>query len=148
MTIPEAASLVIQAGSMGATGDVYVLDMGEPVKIENLAKQMINLTGLSVKDADNPNGDIEIQYTGLRDGEKLYEELLIGDNVLSTDHPMIMRAQEEMIEWNKLSIILAQLQKALDRYDHQEIRNILLDNVSGYSPQHGIKDILYSQRTP
>jgi FlaA1/EpsC-like NDP-sugar epimerase len=148
MTIPEAASLVIQAGSMGATGDVYVLDMGEPVKIENLAKQMVNLTGLSVKDADNPNGDIEIQYTGLRDGEKLYEELLIGDNVLSTDHPMIMRAQEEMIEWNELSIILVQLQQALDRYDHQEIRDILLDNVSGYRPQHGIKDILYSQRTP
>src|SRR3546814_15547093 len=91
MTIPEAAQLVIQAGAMGQGGDVFVLDMGEPVKIAELAEKMIQLSGLSVRRADNTDGDIEIRYTGLRPGEKLYEELLIGDNVSPTDHPMIDR---------------------------------------------------------
>jgi FlaA1/EpsC-like NDP-sugar epimerase len=143
MTIPEAASLVIQAGSMGASGDVFVLDMGEPVKIFDLAKQMINLTGLSVRNAQNPSGDIEIDFTGLRNGEKLYEELLIGDDVLETTHPMIMRAQEVMLPWYELESVLGQLQSALVAFDYDAIREILLQNVNGYNPQHEIRDLLY-----
>ena len=144
MTIPEAASLVIQAGAMGGTGDVYVLDMGEPVKISDLAKQMVNLAGLSVRNAENPYGDIEIQFTGLRDGEKLYEELLIGDDVLKTEHAMIMRAKEVMLPWVELESILEELQLALDAFEYQEIRTILLASVSGYSPKHEIRDLIYS----
>ena len=105
MTIPEAAQLVIQAGAMSKGGDVFVLDMGSPVKILDLAKKMIHLTGLSVIDDDNPNGDIEILFTGLRPGEKLYEELLIGDKVLKTDHQLILRSKEEMLPWSELEVI-------------------------------------------
>ncbi|SER06671.1 NDP-sugar epimerase, includes UDP-GlcNAc-inverting 4,6-dehydratase FlaA1 and capsular polysaccharide biosynthesis protein EpsC [Amphritea atlantica] len=145
MTIPEASSLVIQAGSMGASGDVFVLDMGKAVKIKSLAKQMINLTGLSVKDENHPDGDIEIIYTGLRDGEKLYEELLIGDNVKQTAHPMIMQAEELMIEWGDLVPVIAQMQLALDSFDYEAIRSLLLESVNGYHPLHGIKDPMYSK---
>ncbi len=140
MTIPEASSLVIQAGSMGASGDVFVLDMGEPVKIRNLARQMINLTGLSVCDAAQPDGDIEIVYTGLRDGEKLYEELLIGDNVQKTAHPMIMRAEEVMLEWDELKPVIDEMKQALDRFDYDMVRQLLLATVNGYSPSHLISD--------
>jgi len=143
MTIPEAASLVIQAGSMGASGDVFVLDMGEPVKIKSLAKKMINLTGLSVRDSQHPDGDIEITYTGLRDGEKLYEELLIGDDVLQTDHPMIMRAEEVMLLWLDLQPILEQMSDALDEYEYEAVRSVLLNTVNGYNPQHEIRDLIY-----
>ncbi|MBN0986874.1 polysaccharide biosynthesis protein [Amphritea pacifica] len=143
MTIPEASSLVIQAGSMGASGDVFVLDMGEPVKIRSLAKQMINLTGLSVRDATQPDGDIEIVYTGLRDGEKLYEELLIGDNVQKTAHPMIMRAEEVMLEWGELKPVIDEMRQALDRFDYDAVRQLLLTTVNGYNPQHAIKDPMY-----
>lgn len=143
MTIPEAASLVIQAGSMGDSGEVFVLDMGEPVKIYNLAKQMINLTGLSVRSAQNPSGDIEIVFTGLRDGEKLYEELLIGDDVVRTDHAMIMRAQEVKLPWGELVEVLNRLSTAIDCYDHAAIRDILLANVNGYNPQHEIRDLMF-----
>ena len=143
MTIPEAASLVIQAGSLGCSGDVFVLDMGEPVKIKDLARQMINLTGLSVRDVKDPGGDIEILYTGLRDGEKLFEELLIGDTVERTEHPMIMHAEEVMLEWDKLSLVLNQLQEALEEYDYQAVRGLLLSTVNGYQPQHGIRDLMY-----
>jgi len=143
MTIPEAASLVIQAGSMGDSGEVFVLDMGEPVKIYNLAKQMINLTGLSVRSAQNPSGDIEIVFTGLRDGEKLYEELLIGDDVVRTDHSMIMRAQEVKLPWDELVQVLDSLSSAIDCYDHAVIRDILLANVNGYNPQHEIRDLMF-----
>lgn len=145
MTIPEAASLVVQAGSMGCSGDVFVLDMGEPIKIKSLAKQMINLTGLSVRDAKNPDGDIEIVYTGLRDGEKLYEELLIGDDVLKTDHPMIMRAEEVMLLWRELEPILQQMSTALDNYQYDEVRTLLLNTVNGYNPQHDIRDLIYTR---
>lgn len=99
MTIPEAAQLVIQAGSMGQGGDVFVLDMGPPVKILELAEKMVHLSGLSVRSERSPHGDIAIEFSGLRPGEKLYEELLIGDNVNPTDHPMIMRANEEHLSW-------------------------------------------------
>jgi FlaA1/EpsC-like NDP-sugar epimerase len=105
MTIPEAVELVIQAGAMGLGGDVFVLDMGKPVRIDDLAKKMIRLSGLEVKDESHPDGDIEIKYTGLRPGEKLYEELLIGDNVSDTDNPLIMRAEEELLTWDEISPI-------------------------------------------
>ncbi|WP_290700176.1 nucleoside-diphosphate sugar epimerase/dehydratase [Amphritea sp.] len=145
MTIPEASSLVIQAGSMGCSGDVFVLDMGEPVKIKNLARQMINLTGLSVRDVNYPDGDIEIIYTGIRDGEKLYEELLIGDNVQKTDHPMIMCAEEVMVDWVLLKLIIEQMECALNNFDYEKVRSILLETVNGYNPQHEIKDPMYQQ---
>ncbi|VVM24274.1 Nucleoside-diphosphate sugar epimerase/dehydratase [uncultured Gammaproteobacteria bacterium] len=96
MTIPESVELVIQAGAMGKGGDVFVLDMGEPVRIDDLARKMVHLSGLEVKDDNNPNGDIEIHYIGLRPGEKLFEELLISDNVSETEHPLIMRAEENL----------------------------------------------------
>src|SRR5262249_35735299 len=109
MTIPEAAQLVIQAGSMATGGDVFVLDMGRPVRIDDLARRMISLTGLTVRDANNPEGDIEIEYTGLRAAEKLFEELLIGSNVTGTDHPMILRAMEHRLAWQRMQQILNDL---------------------------------------
>ena len=142
MTIPEAAQLVIQAGAMGEGGDVFVLDMGEPVKIIDLAKSLVRLSGLEVIDDENKDGDIEIQITGLRPGEKLYEELLIGDNVSATAHPLIMRAKEEVMDWGAIENYLADLESALDSYDHAKIRNILLSAITGYKPQGEIKDIV------
>ena len=117
MTIPEAAQLVIQAGAMGQGGDVFVLDMGQPVRIADLARRMIHLSGLEVKDAHRPMGDIEIRFSGLRPGEKLYEELLIGDNVLETEHARIMRAQESMLPEAELTALLAELKTACDALD-------------------------------
>ncbi|GAB4265365.1 MAG: nucleoside-diphosphate sugar epimerase/dehydratase [Methylomicrobium sp.] len=142
MTIPEAAQLVIQAGAMGQGGDVFVLDMGEPVKILDLAKRMIHLSGLSVKDDSNPDGDIEIVYTGLRSGEKLYEELLIGDNVSMTEHPRILQAREEVIDWLELEAMLSELERAALCDDYSQIRAILKRAVSGFDPQCGIEDWL------
>jgi len=142
MTIPEAAELVIQAGAMGHGGDVFVLDMGEPVYIVDLARRMIRLSGFEVYDDDNPNGDIEITYTGLRPGEKLYEELLIGDNVLATNHEKIMRAEEEVIEWNELESMMNKLQVATDSGDFEAVRVILNKVVSGYKPQCNVVDEL------
>ncbi|HAV87515.1 MAG TPA: hypothetical protein DCW78_06415, partial [Pseudomonas sp.] len=114
MTIPEAAQLVLQAGSMGQGGDVFVLDMGSPVQIVELAKKMIHLSGLSVRSENNPAGDIAIQFTGLRPGEKLYEELLIGDNVTPTQHPMIMSANEACLSWAEFCNVLDRLLRGLD----------------------------------
>lgn len=145
MTIPEAAQLVIQAGSMGQGGDVFVLDMGEPVRIAELAEKMINLTGLTVKSKATPNGEIEIQYTGLRPGEKLYEELLIGDNVVETNHPMIMSANESYLPWDQLRAVLNQLATASQTGDCQQIRQILRDHVDGFNPQSEIVDLIYRQ---
>ena len=144
MTIPEAVELVIQAGAMGMGGDVFVLDMGMPVYIVDLAKKMIRLSGLEVKDESNPNGDIEIKYTGLRPGEKLYEELLIGDNVSETDNSMIMRAQEDMIEWNELKLILDELEVAIKKCDQHKLRELLIKAVPDFKPQCEITDILYN----
>ena len=144
MTIPEAVELVIQAGSMGQGGDVFVLDMGEPVRIVDLARKMIHLSGLQVKDSGNPNGDIEIKYTGLRSGEKLYEELLIGDNVIETDNPMIMRAQEDMLAWGKLKLILDELEVAINNDNHKKLRALLIKAIPEFKPQCDIKDLLYS----
>ena len=146
MTIPEAAQLVIQAGSMGLGGDVFVLDMGEPVKITELAEKMIHLSGLSVRSEKNPLGDIAIEFTGLRPGEKLYEELLIGDNVVATQHPMIMSANEDHLSWDLLKGMLTQLLAAVDQHDYTRVRQLLRDTVSGYSPEGEIVDWIYQQR--
>ncbi len=143
MTIPEAVELVIQAGAMAKGGDVFVLDMGEPVRILDLAEKMIRLSGLRLKDKLNPNGDIEIKFTGLRPGEKLYEELLIGGNVSKTDNPMILRAEEEMLAWDDLKLILDGLKEAIDSGDQAKLRQLLIKAVPGFKPQSDITDILY-----
>ncbi|MCW9047317.1 MAG: polysaccharide biosynthesis protein [Gammaproteobacteria bacterium] len=145
MTIPEAAQLVIQAGAMGQGGDVFVLDMGEPVNIYELAKKLIRLSGLEVKSDEKPDGDIEIQITGLRPGEKLYEELLIGDNVTTTKHELIMRAEEEVLEWAKVQDSIDAFGEALDECDQDKIRYLLLTAVNGYKPQCSIEDTLYKR---
>ncbi|MDP3979407.1 MAG: nucleoside-diphosphate sugar epimerase/dehydratase [Pseudomonas sp.] len=146
MTIPEAAQLVIQAGAMGQGGDVFVLDMGQPVKIVELAEKMIHLSGLSVRSEKNPHGDIAIEFTGLRPGEKLYEELLIGDNVSPTDHPMIMRANEECLSWEVFKKVLADLLNAVERDDYDRVRQLLRETVSGYAPEGEIVDWIHLQR--
>ncbi|MBW6477501.1 MAG: polysaccharide biosynthesis protein, partial [Chromatiales bacterium] len=140
MTIPEAALLVIQAGSMGTGGDVFVLDMGKPVKIADLAKKMIGLSGKTVRSDDNPRGDIAIEYTGLRPGEKLYEELLIGDNVTGTEHAMIMRAEEHAYTWSEMESALQQLDQALQDNNIPELREILIRTIQGYTPSSPIVD--------
>jgi FlaA1/EpsC-like NDP-sugar epimerase len=146
MTIPEAAQLVIQAGSMGKGGDVFVLDMGEPVKIVELAEKMIHLSGLSIRSEKNPQGDIAIEFTGLRPGEKLYEELLIGDNVAATRHPMIMSAHEDFLPWELLKTRLADLLQAVDNDDYTRVRQLLKETVSGYAPEGEIVDWIYLQK--
>jgi len=132
MTIPEAAQLVLQAGAMGEGGDVFVLDMGEPVKIMDLARRMVTLSGLSVRDADRPDGDIPITVTGLRPGEKLYEELLIGDNPEPTNHPRILRAREALLPWSQLSAELERLREATAAQDIQAMRAVLARCVQGF----------------
>ena len=146
MTIPEAAQLVIQAGSMGQGGDVFVLDMGEPVKIVELAEKMIHLSGFSIRSERNPLGDIAINFTGLRPGEKLYEELLIGDNVIATRHPMIMSANEDYLAWDVLKQRLEALRAATAVDDFATVRQLLRDTVSGYVPGGEIVDWLYQRR--
>ncbi|BCG23491.1 nucleotide sugar epimerase/dehydratase WbpM [Pseudomonas tohonis] len=146
MTIPEAAQLVIQAGSMGQGGDVFVLDMGQPAKIAELAEKMIHLSGLSVRNEDNPNGDVAIEFTGLRPGEKLYEELLIGENVSPTDHPMIMRANEEHLPWEAFKTVIERLLEAVEQDDYRTVRQILRETVNGYSPEEEIVDWIHQQR--
>ena len=143
MTIPEASQLVIQAGALAQGGDVFVLDMGEPIRILDLAKRMIHLSGLEVKDENHPAGDIEINFTGLRPGEKLYEELLIGDNVSKTTHPGIMRAEEQTISWTELNKMLSSLEDATNNDDFEQVRCILKKAVSGFAPQCEISDLLW-----
>ncbi|MDR0276659.1 MAG: polysaccharide biosynthesis protein [Paucimonas sp.] len=146
MTIPEAAQLVIQAGSMGLGGDVFVLDMGDPVRIVELAEKMIHLSGLSVRSDRNPHGDISIEFTGLRPGEKLYEELLIGENVVATPHPMIMSANEDYLGWDVLKGKLQELTDAVAQDDFSRVRQLLREMVSGYTPDGEIVDWIYQQR--
>jgi FlaA1/EpsC-like NDP-sugar epimerase len=146
MTIPEAASLVIQAGSMGTGGDVFVLDMGKPVRIRDLAEKMIHLMGLTVRDENHPDGDIEIRYTGLRPAEKLYEELLIGNDVSGTEHRSIMRAEEDFLPWEELKPLLDQLWSACQRLDCNKAREVLLRAVVGYSPTKEVEDLVWRQR--
>ena len=144
MTIPEAAQLVIQAGAMAKGGDVFILDMGEPVKIVDLAKNLVQLSGLSVKDENNPKGDVEITYTGLRPGEKLYEELLIGgDNVRKTSHPRIMTAEEVYLPFEQLSEVLSELENSCRDANYMAIRQTLLNAPIGFNPTTEIVDVLY-----
>lgn len=145
MTIPEAAQLVLQASAMGKGGDVFVLDMGEPVKIADLAKKMIHLSGEEVRSEEYPDG-IEIKFVGLRPGEKLYEELLIGDNVTGTDHPLIMRAQEAEIAWPFLEIMLKHLDEACARGDQEAIRAQLRKIVPEFTPSSDIDDHFWKSR--
>jgi FlaA1/EpsC-like NDP-sugar epimerase len=145
MTIPEAAQLVIQAGAMGQGGDVFVLDMGEPVKVLQLARKMIALSGLSERCEDNPDGDIAIEFTGLRPGEKLYEELLIGDDVTPTGHPMIMRANEARLKWDTLKAALFDLAVAVKDENQPRISALFSKLVDGYSPEKEVVDWLYRQ---
>ena len=146
MTIPEAAQLVIQAGAMAKGGDVFVLDMGQPVKIMDLARRMVELSGLTVKDEEHPEGDIEIEITGLRPGEKLYEELLIGDNPKPTVHPRIMKAHEEFIPWSELEDKLKSLEMALNVNDVSVIRLMMEKLVPGYTPSDEIVDWVHLEQ--
>ena len=143
MTIPEAAQLVIQAGSMGKDGEVFVLDMGEPVKIVDLATHLIKLSGLEVKSEANPYGDIEIKFTGLRPGEKLFEELLIGDNVSETEHERIMTAHESFLPYCEYKVFLEKLDKACHTFDQQLVRELLLEAPAGFNPIDGISDLVW-----
>ncbi|MCP4929503.1 MAG: polysaccharide biosynthesis protein, partial [Gammaproteobacteria bacterium] len=142
MSIPEAAQLVIQAGAMGQGGDVFVLDMGEPVRIVDLAKRMVTLSGLSLKTATEPEGDIEIIVSGLRPGEKLYEELLIGDNPEATEHERICKASEDKLAWAELLPLLAQFEALISAHDYEAIRALLGVCVSGFEPDANLVDWL------
>ncbi|UTW00176.1 polysaccharide biosynthesis protein [Marinomonas rhizomae] len=144
MTIPESAQLVIQAGAMGKGGDVFVLDMGEPVKIVDLAINLIKLSGLEVKSTENPNGDIEIQFTGLRPGEKLFEELLIGDNVQETQHKRIMTANERFLSLSDFAQTMEQLDQACHDFDHEKVREILIAAPTDFQPTDGIGDFVWN----
>lgn len=146
MTIPEAAQLVIQAGAMGQGGDVFVLDMGEPVKILDMARRMIHLSGFEIREEATPEGDIEIIFTGLRPGEKLYEELLIGDNTSPTQHPLIMSASEDSLAWKSLSDYLQQFEEAMDSQDVERSRALLVESVSGFAPQCDVVDLVEERR--
>jgi FlaA1/EpsC-like NDP-sugar epimerase len=140
MTIPEAAQLVIQAGSMGSGGDVFVLDMGSPVRIADLAKRMIQLAGYTVRDDQSPDGDIEIRFTGLRPAEKLFEELLIGKNVTGTEHPRILRAMEHSLSWDQIKHVLDELAQCSLRFDCERAREILMRAVPEYQPTDRVQD--------
>ena len=146
MTIPEAAQLVIQAGAMGEGGEVFVLDMGEPVRILDLAVNMVRLSGLEVRDAEHPEGDIEIVYSGLRPGEKLYEELLIGDDVRRTRHDRIMTSKERFWEWPRLETFLNELEQAFIEADHVHIRQLLQSAPLDYHPLDEIADLVWTAR--
>ncbi|WP_328186483.1 polysaccharide biosynthesis protein [Marinobacter sp. OP 3.4] len=143
MTIPEASQLVLQAGSMGQGGEVFVLDMGEPVKIVDLARKMIHLMGLSEKTEDNPDGDIEVRFTGLRPGEKLYEELLIGDDPQGTSHPRIMMAREASMPWAEVESLLKKLSLASQNFDCARIAELIREAPTGYAPNGEVADLVW-----
>ena len=132
MTINEAAQLVIQSGAMGNDGEIFLLDMGQPIKIVDLAKDMIRLSGMTVKDEENIIGDIEILYTGLRPGEKLYEELLIDNKSKKTEHKKIMLAEEKVISWNEIKVYLTKLEKAIQDEDNSIVSEIFSLVVEGF----------------
>lgn len=142
MTIPEASQLVIQAGAMGKGGDVFVLDMGEPVRIADLARRMIHLMGLEVRDAEHPNGDIEIQFSGLRPGEKLYEELLVGNNVRKTDHSRIMAADELCLTWPEMLHLLERLDTACERFAVEEIIELIRSAPTEFNYSNATSDLV------
>ena len=143
MTIPEASQLVLQAGSMGRGGEVFVLDMGEPVKIADLARKMIHLMGLEEKSDENPEGDIEIVFTGLRPGEKLYEELLIGDNPQGTSHPRIMMAREVSLPWANVEDLLSKFTRASQAFDCQAVVELLKEARTAYEPNGDVADLVW-----
>jgi len=143
MSIPEAAELVIQAGSLGRGSEVFVLDMGEPIKIFDLAKKMIRLSGLEVFNQETQEGDIEVIFTGLRDGEKLYEELLIGDNVSKTEHERIFKAEEESMSWKEVLNLLDEFKEAITIRDESQVHELLIRSVSGFKPYSGLNDLIY-----
>jgi len=147
MTIPEAAQLVVQAGAMARGGEVFVLDMGEPVRIIDLARNMIELSGMSVRDADNQSGDIELKIVGLRPGEKLFEELLIGDSPRPTDHPRIMMASEKHAEWHFLRNALATLIRLIEVRDTIEARRVLRNLVPEFTPKDDLVDWVHLEQT-
>jgi FlaA1/EpsC-like NDP-sugar epimerase len=146
MTIPEASQLVLQAGSMAKGGDVFVLDMGKPVRIEDLARRMIGLMGYSVRDDHYPDGDVEIVYTGLRPAEKLFEELLIGTNVAGTEHPMIMRATEHHLPWPVVAQLLDDLLQTIDAFDCNRARELLMQAVGEYKPGNDVQDLVWMRK--
>ena len=143
MTIPEASQLVLQAGSMGRGGEVFVLDMGEPVKIADLARKMIHLMGLVEKTPDQPEGDIEVVFTGLRPGEKLFEELLIGDDPQGTSHPRIMMAREVSMAWDDLELVLSKLSRASQEFDCSQIVETLKSAPTGFTPNGSVADLVW-----
>ncbi len=147
MTIPEAAQLVIQASAMAQNGDLFLLDMGEAVRIYDLARRMIRLSGLDVRDDEHPDGDIEIRFTGLRSGEKLREELLIGADDLPTEHPMIRRAREGHPPWPAIRDCLDRLDAAARDFDYPATRAILREAVAEYRPKNGIEDWVWRAET-
>ena len=145
MTVQEAAQLVIQAGSMATGGDVFVLDMHEPIRIVDLAKKMVHLMGYEVKDENSYRGDVAIEYTGLRPGEKLFEELSIGKSVTGTEHPKIMRAEEDALSLAELDVLTHRLQAACKRMDLHQIREILMQAVDGFEPREVASDPLWEE---
>ncbi|HCK81129.1 MAG TPA: hypothetical protein DIC59_06650, partial [Candidatus Competibacteraceae bacterium] len=147
MTIPEAAQLVIQASAMAKGGDLFLLDMGESVRIFDLARRMIRLSGLEIRDEHHADGDIEIRFTGLRSGEKLREELLIGADDLPTAHPMIRRAREGCPSWSDIRDCLKRLDAAAQAFDYPAVRAILREAVAEYQPENGIEDWLWRTET-
>jgi FlaA1/EpsC-like NDP-sugar epimerase len=147
MTIPEAAQLVIQAGAMGKGGDVFVLDMGEPVRIADLARRMVHLMGLEVKDSQHPDGDIEICFSGLRPGEKLYEELLIGENVRQTAHPRIMAANEVSLNWKDMAELLRQLEHHCEHFAVERIVQLITEAPTGFSHSSAVCDLVDLQQS-
>jgi FlaA1/EpsC-like NDP-sugar epimerase len=146
MTIPEAEQLVIQAGSMSDGGEVFVLDMGKPVRICDLARRMIHLMGMTVRDEEHPDGDIEIAFTGLRPAEKLYEELLIGNNVTGTQHPMILRAIEHSLPWERVQSMLDEILGAMGRFDCARALQLLSEVVVEYHPAPEPHDLVWARQ--
>jgi len=140
MSIPEAVQLVLQAGAMAKGGDVFVLDMGEPIKILDLAYKMIHLSGLTPIDNENPDGDIKIKFTGLRPGEKLYEELLIGNNVVQSEHLRIMQAREDKLSMDTILQCINIIKEARDLQDENIVKKLLLEHIVGYSTDVVYKD--------
>jgi FlaA1/EpsC-like NDP-sugar epimerase len=143
MTIPEASQLVLQASSMARGGEVFVLDMSEPVRIEDLARRMIRLMGLTVRDESNPEGDIEIVYTGLRPAEKLFEELLIGTDVTGTKHPMIRQAAEPHLSWQQLRLLLEDMLAAVEAFDYEKSYALLMQTATERLPKSGLQDLVW-----
>ena len=144
MTINEASQLVIQSGALGKKGDIFVLDMGEQIKISQLAEDMIRLSGMTVRDEDNPEGDIEIVYTGLRPGEKLYEELFIGNRVSKTDHEQIMLTDESFVSWSQLEKDLNDLDAFIKTYDFESIISIMRKRIDGFNHDKKVIDNFFT----